>query len=211
MSSPLYIFGTGGHARDVAEVVWAIGREPVLITQAPNVPAREGSRATIISEVDALAQADGEFAIGIGDGAKRERLSRRYGHLRFPALVHPDVSLACGQRQIIDATRGTILFAGVRMMGGVKVGSFCALNLNATLSHDCEIGDFATLAPGANVAGNVRVGRGAWIGMGSVVNQGTDARKLDIGANTIIGSGCVVLDDCAADSVYVGNPARKIR
>jgi acetyltransferase-like isoleucine patch superfamily enzyme len=34
---------------------------------------------------------------------------------------------------------------------------------------------------------------------------------LTIGADTIIGSGAVVVKDCEASSVYVGCPARKVR
>ncbi len=211
MSGPVYIFGTGGHAREVAEVVHALGRTPVFVTHDGVARDRSPNADGIMLEETAVKIGGAEFAIGIGDNTARARLVAAYPHLRFPALVHPDTSLARGQRAAVDAAPGTILFAGVRMMVGVTVGAFCTLNINATVSHDCEIGDFTNLAPGANIAGNVRIGTGAWIGAGAVVNQGTDARKLEIGANTIIGSGTVVLRDCAPNSVYVGNPARKIR
>lgn len=106
---------------------------------------------------------------------------------------------------------GTLVFAGVRMGSNVRVGAFCTFNLNSTVSHDCEIGDFANLSPGANVAGNVRIEEDAWIGTGVAVNQGSAYRKLTIGARAVIGSGAVVLGDCDPDGVYVGVPARKIR
>lgn len=211
MSSTVFIFGTSGHARDLAEVVYALGRVPVFVTRDPIERDEWAVADAIMLEEKAVEIRGAEFAIGIGDNGARARVAAAYPHLRFPALVHPDTSLARGQLAAVQAASGTILFAGVRMMARVAVGAFCTFNLNATVSHDCDIGDFATLAPGANVAGNVHIGAGAWIGAGAVVNQGTDARKRDIGTGTIIGSGAVVLSDCAPDSVYVGNPARKIR
>lgn len=211
MSEPVFIFGTGGHARDVAEVVRSVGRTPVLVARGRIERDQSTSTDQIILEEVAVKNDGADFAIGIGDNHGRARVAAAYPHLRFPAIMHPDISLAQGQRTVINAARGTIVFAGVRMMAGVTVGAFCTFNLNATLSHDCDFGDFVNLAPGANVSGNVRIGRSAWIGAGAVINQGTDTRKLEVGTNTIIGSGAVVLGDCLPHSVYVGNPARKIK
>lgn len=211
MSRPVFIFGAGGHARDVAEVVHALNRTPVFVTRDP--AERDGWTGVdaVALEAEAVRIANADFAIGIGDGGGRARVAHAYPGLRFPALVHPDTSFARGQQEVVAAARGTVVFAGVRLMAGVTVGAFCAFNLNVTVSHDCDVGDFVNLSPGANIAGNVRIGRGAWIGIGAVVNQGSDDRKLEIGAGTMIGSGAVVLKNCEPQSVYVGNPVRKIR
>jgi sugar O-acyltransferase (sialic acid O-acetyltransferase NeuD family) len=211
VSEPLFILGTSGHAHDVASVADALGWRPVFVTH--DAAERDGWRGAdeIALETDIVNRPGAEFAMGIGDNGTRARVAAKYGGLRFPALIHPDSSFGRGQRAVIEAARGTIVFAGVRFTSNIRVGIFCTFNMNVTVSHDCDIGDFANLSPGANVAGNVRVGRGAWIGIGAAVNQGTDARKLTVGDNTIIGSGAVVIDDCEPDSVYVGVPARKIK
>jgi sugar O-acyltransferase (sialic acid O-acetyltransferase NeuD family) len=211
MSGPVFIFGTGGHARDVAEIVHAIGRTPVFVTRDPVERGDWKGADAVVLEKEAVATTGADFAIGIGDGRARARVAHAYPDLRFPALIHPDTSFARNQQAVVETTCGTVVFAGVRLMAGVTVGAFCAFNLNVTVSHDCDVGDFVNLSPGAHIAGNVRICQGAWIGVGAVVNQGTNARKLEIGADTIVGSGAVVLKDCAPQSVYVGNPARKIR
>ena len=211
MTDRVFVFGVGGHARDIAEVVRALGRTPVFVTHDAAVLARWMGDEAILLESDAISVPNAEFAIGIGENIGRARIAHTHPDLRYPSLIHPDTSFAYGQRERIAGVEGSVVFAGVRIMAGVTIGRFCTLNLNVTISHDCEIGDFANLSPGANLAGNVRVGHGAWVGVGAVVNQGTDNRKLEIGANSIVGSGAVVLRDCAPDSVYVGNPARKIR
>jgi sugar O-acyltransferase (sialic acid O-acetyltransferase NeuD family) len=161
------------------------------------------------AEVASIAEAD--FAMGIGDNSARRRVAAGFSGARFPAFIHPDTSFGRGQRLMAQESVGTLVFAGVRMGSNVRVGAFCTFNLNSTVSHDCEIGDFANLSPGANVAGNVRIEEDAWIGTGVAVNQGSAYRKLTIGARAVIGSGAVVLGDCDPDGVYVGVPARKIR
>ena len=88
---------------------------------------------------------------------------------------------------------------------------FCIFNQNVTVAHDCVVGNFVHVAPGANVSGNVHLQDGCWIGAGAVVNQGKSDNKLRIGDNTIVGSGSVVVADCDSNAVYVGVPARRIK
>jgi sugar O-acyltransferase (sialic acid O-acetyltransferase NeuD family) len=211
MNDPLFILGTGGHAHDIAEIASVLGRRPVFVTRDADERRAWSGIDEIVLEDEVVSRRGAEFAIGIGDNQLRARVAATHAQLHFPALIHSDSSFGRAQRAVLAEQTGTIVFAGVRFTSGISVGAFCTFNLNTTVSHDCDIGDFVNLSPGAHVAGNVRIGSRAWIGLGAVVNQGNAGRKVEIGANTVIGSGAVVLGDCAADSVYVGVPARKIR
>lgn len=51
----------------------------------------------------------------------------------------------------------------------------------------------------------VKIGNNVFLGMNSIITRG-----ITIGDNVIIGVGSVVTKDCESDSVYAGNPARKI-
>lgn len=51
----------------------------------------------------------------------------------------------------------------------------------------------------------VRIGNNVFVGMNAVITRG-----VNIGDNVVIGAGSVVTKDCESDSVYAGNPARKI-
>ena len=51
----------------------------------------------------------------------------------------------------------------------------------------------------------VTIGNNVFIGMNAIITRG-----VTIGDNVIIGAGSVVTGDCEPDSVYAGNPARKI-
>ena len=84
-------------------------------------------------------------------------------------------------------------------------------NLNATISHDVEVGDFCTVSSGTNISGCVVIGAGCTIGASTQINQGTWAHRLRTGQGTTIGAGTVVIADCADHAVYAGVPVKKIR
>ena len=52
----------------------------------------------------------------------------------------------------------------------------------------------------------IHVGKNVWIGSGAIILPG-----VTIGDNAIIGAGAVVTKDVAANTIAVGNPARKLR
>ena len=51
----------------------------------------------------------------------------------------------------------------------------------------------------------VKIGNNVFLGMNAIITRG-----VTIGDNVVIGAGSVVTHDCEANSVYAGNPARKI-
>lgn len=51
----------------------------------------------------------------------------------------------------------------------------------------------------------VKIGNNVFIGMNAIITRG-----VCVGDNVVIGAGSVVTKDCESNSVYAGNPARKI-
>ena len=76
------------------------------------------------------------------------------------------------------------------------------INTGAIVEHQCQIGDFAHVAPGAVLAGNVKVGKRSFIGA-MPIKEG-----VEIGSKVIIGAGAVVLENVESESKVVGNPGR---
>ena len=74
------------------------------------------------------------------------------------------------------------------------------------MEHDAIIEPFVHLAPGVVTGGSVRVGRGTFIGLRSVIND-----HITIGERTVVGSGSVVVDDLPAYVTAVGHPAKIIK
>jgi acetyltransferase-like isoleucine patch superfamily enzyme len=77
------------------------------------------------------------------------------------------------------------------------------LNRGVLVGHHSVIGDYVTLAPGANIAGCVTVGNEAYIAMGAIVLD-----RRTIGEGAIVAAGAVVTRDVPAHTEVRGAPAR---
>ena len=101
---------------------------------------------------------------------------------------------------------GCYVNAGAVLGAASRYGAFCILNRGCVLGHHLEVEDFVSFGPAASVQGEVRIGRGAVIGMNATV-----LTFLTIGANAVVGAGAVVTRDVPPNTVVVGNPARVLR
>jgi sugar O-acyltransferase (sialic acid O-acetyltransferase NeuD family) len=212
MTKRIGIFGTSGMAREASDIADALGLSVVFVARDSAELATFAEHGDSILESDMERFKDMPFVIGIGEGAIRRKIAAHFaGKIKFGNLIHPTAIFGRGQRELLERSQGIIISAGVRFTSNIVVGDFIIFNLNATVSHDCILGDFVTIAPQACILGNVEIKSRVWIGANATINQGTPVSKRMIGANALIGSGAVVLHDCDADSVYAGVPARKIK
>jgi sugar O-acyltransferase (sialic acid O-acetyltransferase NeuD family) len=212
MSQPLVIFGSGGFAREVHQVIEAMNRLEhrfdVLGYLDSNVSShgiRLQEHAVLGDESWLSGHPDVAVAIGVGSPAARRKISmavRRQGANPFATLVHPNAWM--GQRVTIG--EGTVVCAGTNVTCDVEIGAHVILNLNCTVGHDARIGPYANVNPGVNISGAVEVGEGCDLGTGATVIQGKS-----IGAWSVVGAGAVVVRDIPADVTAVGAPARPIK
>ena len=212
MSKEILVYGAGGFAREVKDVVDA--NETVdpgirclgFVDDAPQnrghllneLPVWGGEE--VISDFRSRAQ----FLIGIGNSAARKKVAEkisRYGGA-FATIVHPTVV----RTKYIQIGEGTIIAAGVILTNQIVVGRHVILNLGVTVGHDCVLEDFVTVSPGAFVSGNVYIGEGTEVGTGSSIIQG-----IRIGRWSVIGAGAVVTKNIPDNCTAVGMPARVIK
>ncbi|MFS0724042.1 hypothetical protein [Paenibacillus sp. 1P07SE] len=206
----LALFGTSGLADEAAHLGMELGySKAVLIHPADPCPSGGAFHTVPEDEIERLVTEGYRFAIAIGDPRIRQRLHACYPDLPYTSLVHPSATLPAAQRALLPAKPGNIIMAGVRFTSSISYGRFGIYNPNCTVSHDCEIGDYATIGPGANLCGNVRLRDGVYVGAGAVILPGHPVLgKLTLGDNAIIGAGAVVTRSVPARSTVKGNPAR---
>lgn len=211
MSQQIGILGTSGFAREVADLAEDQGYRVLFVARdlAEQQSLKMGD--AVILEADLPLYPALPLAIGIGDNALRERVALRHAGRQFPALLHSSATFGRGQRATILATEGVLVCAGVRFTNSITVGKFSVFNLNATIGHDVVVAAFVNIAPGANISGNVQLDERCWIGTAAAVNQGAPGAPLRVGADTMVGSGSVVVKDCDSQAVYVGIPAKRIK
>lgn len=207
----LAIWGAGGHAGVVADIVRRIGQYEIAGFLDDAHPDRAGepfSGSTVLGgreQLEALlGRGVGHCIVAVGDCRARLRIAedaRRAG-FTLATAIHPRSTIA--STAVIGA--GTIAAAGSVVNPSARVGENAIVNTCASVDHDCVIEDGVHVGPGAHLGGGVRVGRGTHIGIGAAVVDG--AR---IGEGSIIGAGAVVVDDVPDRVVAVGVPARVIR
>jgi sugar O-acyltransferase (sialic acid O-acetyltransferase NeuD family) len=87
---------------------------------------------------------------------------------------------------------GYILSTFVTITSDVKIGKGFQANMYSYVAHDCQIGDFVTLAPSVKCNGNVKIGDGTYIGTGVIIHQGNPNKPIQIGKNVTIGAGAII-------------------
>ncbi len=119
------------------------------------------------------------------------------------AQIGENVKVYAPNKTIIDKTVPWLLKIGnnVRITEGVKI-----------LTHDyswsvlkCYSSDVRDSGAVLGAQSPVEIGDNVFIGMNTVITRGTK-----IGSNVIIGAGSVVTRECEDNSVYAGNPAKRI-
>lgn len=215
MAAPLAIFGAGGFAREVLQIVLDINDQlPAPVWEPVGFvvdPAYAGERVVhglpVWLGADALTQAFAEvsWVVAVGNSAARRQIVMRLNaaqERRFVSLVHPRAWVG---RQV-DLGAGSVVCAGCQITTDVRVGQHVHINIACTVGHDAVLEDFVTLNPAVNVSGNVALGQGVEVGTNSVLIP-----HANVGAWSIVGAGSVVTRPLAGNVTAVGAPARVIK
>lgn len=97
------------------------------------------------------------------------------------------------------------ILEGVAIQPFVRIGNDVQIWPNSTVAHGTTIDDHAYLSGRVTIAGEVHVGTGCFLGIGSTVRD-----RVRLGRNCVVGAGAVILGDTEDDAVYTAPPARKL-
>lgn len=197
-----YIYGAGGHAHVVIDVLrtmgigvrgifddWPLRRHPGHRDVQPGVR---------LAGSDAFATPDAPMILCVGNNAERAELDRLIA-AEFGIAIHISTVIAPNVR-IGD---GTVVLHGAIIQTNSVIGRHVLINTAASVDHDNVIGDFAHISPHATLCGHVEVGEGTHIGAGAVLIP-----KVKVGKWCTVGAGTVVISDIPDYTTAVGNPAR---
>lgn len=205
MRERLLIIGASGHGRVVADIALKMNGWQEIVFLDDDEAIKKSMGIEVIGKViDAFSYVDEyDIFVAIGNNKIREKIQSQLedAGASLPTLIHPTAVIG----EQVEVYSGTVVMAGVVINCCTIVGQGCIINTGATLDHDDVIEDYVHISPGTNVAGTVKVGKGTWLGIGSVVSN-----NVNITSGCIVGAGAVVVKDIDEVGIYVGVPARRI-
>ncbi|MBY0413164.1 MAG: acetyltransferase [Bdellovibrionales bacterium] len=206
MKSEVVIFGSGGHAKVVYDILLKEGlHTPVaFLSMDKNLKTFLGLPHYHHDELSKLKYDSG--IIAIGDNWTRAKLAKiiltENKNFIFVSAIHPSSQLGIGT--VIG--KGSVVMANVAINPYCQIGEHVIINTSSSVDHDCIVGNFSSIAPGAVLGGNVKVGEFSAISLGANVIHGKK-----VGNHSVVGAGSLVRNDIEDYVVAYGSPCRVIR
>lgn len=202
LKKPVAVVGYSGHSYVIIDILLNAGRMVTAYCDSSekeknpyhlNYLGRENEVVDVLRKFD--------YFIGVGhNGIRRKVYQQLMNELGKPInAIHPSAVISAS----VEMNHGIMISANATINPLVTLGTGVICNTSCSIDHECVIGDFAHIAPGAVLCGNVMVGAGTFVGANSVIKQG-----VRIGQNVTIGAGTVVIRDIPDNTMVVGNPQR---
>lgn len=204
LKKPVAIVGYSGHSYVIIDILLNAGRLVTAYCDQEEKASNPYHLQYLGKEsevIDRLKKFD--FFACIGHNGIREKVHTQLSqYLGNPInAIHPSAVISASVRM----GDGIMIAANATLNPLVELGRGVICNTSTSIDHECIIGDFTHIAPGAVLCGNVIVGRSSFIGANSVIRQG-----IHIGDNVVIGAGSVVIKDVPDNTTVIGNPAKKL-
>ncbi|WP_367038092.1 acetyltransferase [Rossellomorea marisflavi] len=200
----LLIIGAGGHGKVVADIAVNMKNWESIVFLDDDENITQSLGFNVVGKISGFLDFidDYDIFVGIGNNIVRERVFQmlKKAGANIPVLIHPKSVI--GTHVYIGS--GTAVMAGVIINSSTYIGEGCIINTGATIDHDNILKDFVHISPGAHLAGTVKIGKGSWLGIGSVVNN-----NITVTDGCIIGASSTVLTDIIESGTYIGTPSRK--
>ena len=202
------IIGSSGHAKVVIDALIKCGNYSIvgLVDDFRGLNEETLCIPVIgkVSDVPILEANKYNWIIAVGDNLARFQIYNKLLELKlnYINVIHPSAIIGMN----VTLGVGNFIAAGAIINSGTTIKDHCIVNTGAQLDHDNELQSFASVAPNAATGGNVTIGQGSHLGIGSCVKE-----KVSIGRQTVIGAGSVVLNNIGKFRVAYGVPCKEIR
>lgn len=189
----IYLYGFSGHGLVCADVAKAMGYEECLF-----IDDDEGKGLKFSPE---LERAD--IFISIGSNVARRKVYDRVkaAGWRVVNLIHPSAIISASAKL---AEEGILIMPYVVVNAAAVIERGVILNSSCVVEHECFVGEFAHISVGAKCAGNVRVGKGCFVGINAAILP-----NLSLANGSVLGGGAVLTKNALEEGIFVGVPARR--
>lgn len=193
------IYGCGGHARSVADVL--LNNEPHTELVFIDENAKSDEKIFGFKVLSRVKEPVVGMIIAVGDNSKRKEIFAGMDRSTLLAVVSKRAYLG------YDCRLGDGVFVAHACHVGplATIGDNVILNTGSIVEHETAIGRHTHIGPHATVAGRARIGELVFIGAGATVIDG-----VRICSDVVIGADATVIEDITDPGIYIGTPARRI-
>lgn len=204
MKDNIYIIGAGGHGQVVADALLKMGIKPSGFFD-DNLSEGSGPFGIpILGKVSLTKGFNGKFIVAIGNNATRKKIVEMFNFPdgMFYTVIHPSAVIGKG----VKIGTGSMIIGGAVINTQLIIGRHVIINTSVSIDHHNIVEDFVHIAPGVHTGGDVKIGEGAFIGIGASIIPG-----IKIGEWSIIGAGSVIIEDVPDYATVVGVPGKVIK
>lgn len=160
------IYGAGGHAKVIVDLVWALGGNVACIFDDQPESLNFELMGVEVRRYDVNVYPEAEMIIAVGHNESRQAISRLVHH-RFATLIHPRASVS----KLAKVREGTVVLANAVIQAEAVIGKHVIVNAGACIDHEVEVQDFAHIGPLVYVGGAALIAAMANIRPGALIKR----------------------------------------
>jgi len=187
----LALFGSGEHARVVAEAAIAAGW--TIAGTIGDAPAGESPHIPHLGEEHDLpairaGYPDLQFIIAIGNRPACQAIAARLDPLAWATVVHPTAWCSPSAR----LAGGVFVGPNAVVHTRCTIGRHAIIGAGTVIDHDATVAEFALTGPRVVVGSSTRIGAVVTIGIGVSIGD-----HLTVGDLAVIGTGAIITESLA--------------
>jgi len=203
----LFIYCCGGFGREVADLARRLNKTQQRWERIAFLDDTAEESEAVYRLESALREFGGdviEAVIANGEPFVREMLLKKLRgfQIRLSSLIDETAVIS----ESASVGEGAVIFPGCYVSAGATLVRNVAMISGSMVGHDTMVGENCVLSGHVNLGGGCMVDNNAYLGMGVQVREMTR-----IGRGAIVGMGSIVFADVPDEVIALGNPCRAVR
>ena len=155
---------------------------------------------------DALEnETDCSVLVPIGNNPVRVRILKEFEKSGFeiPSFIHTQTII----HSSVKIGRAVYILPGTNIMPLTEIGDYSMISMGVNIAHHNLIGKGCFFSQGTNIGASININEFAYVGISATLMTGIK----NIGRNSLVGAGAVVIKDVPDNAVVAGVPAKILK